>query len=195
MKTISKLSTAAGLLFTVAVGIAKEPELTISAKGEDKSMVFQTASKATQTAIKMTDDQNHIIFVDRVQTGNYAKKFNLSALEDGNYYFLAENAIKSYTYKISIEEGEVRLLDKKEKSKPIFRQKGDKLFLNLLNLEAQKVNIKVLDSSSRVVFKETLEDTAIIEKAFNFESAFEDTYTVIVSTEDNSYYEYVTVFN
>jgi len=67
---------------------------------------------------------------------------------------------------------------------PVFKKKGDTLFLNLLNLDQEEVTIKILDTEGRVVFIETFKGELVIEKAFNFENAFENKYTVLV--EDNN---------
>ncbi|UJH68025.1 hypothetical protein [Allomuricauda sp. SCSIO 65647] len=76
---------------------------------------------------------------------------------------------------------------------PVFVKKGNKLFMNLLNLDQEKVTIKVYDSEGRIVFEETLEGEIVIEKAFNFERAYEDDYTVIVVDNNETFSEKVTV--
>nr|WP_299383908.1 hypothetical protein [Allomuricauda sp.] len=76
---------------------------------------------------------------------------------------------------------------------PVFVKKGDKLFLNLLNLSQEKVVLKVYDSQNRVVFKETVSGKLVVEKAFNFEKAYEDRYTVVVVDESGTYKETVLV--
>ncbi len=76
---------------------------------------------------------------------------------------------------------------------PTFRKKGDKLYMNLLNLDQEKVTIKVYDGSGRIVYKETFENSLVIEKAFNFEKAFEDDYTVVVFDDNKKFKEVVVV--
>lgn len=88
---------------------------------------------------------------------------------------------------------EIERITKKETTRPVFRKKGDKLYMNLLNLDLQKVNIKVVDSENRVVFNEVIEGELIIEKAFNFEQAFEDNYTVVVKDSEGTYREKLSV--
>ena len=195
MKTIFKLSATAGLLFTAAVGMAKEPELKLISNGDERGFVYQSDIQSAETSLKLMDDASHIIFIDKVSSGMYAKRFNLSSLNDGNYYFSAENSIKTRVYTLNIDDGELSLLESTEKSKPVFRKKGGRLFLNLLNLDGNNVEIKVMDGSDRVVFKETIANKTVVEKVFNFEGAFEDTYTVIVRDDEQRYYEYMTVFN
>ncbi len=76
---------------------------------------------------------------------------------------------------------------------PVFKKKGQKLFVNLLNLDQEKVTIKVIDSEGRIVFKEVIEGDVVVEKAFNFEQAFEDNYTVVIIDNDKTFKEKVAV--
>ena len=84
---------------------------------------------------------------------------------------------------------EIERLTKKEITRPVFKKKGDKLYMNLLNLGLEKVNIKVVDSENRVVFSEVVKGELLIQKAFNFEKAFEDSYTVVVKDSEGTYRE------
>ncbi|NAY93269.1 hypothetical protein GTQ34_15265 [Muricauda sp. JGD-17] len=76
---------------------------------------------------------------------------------------------------------------------PVFVKKGDKLFMNFLNLSQEKVTLKVYDSENRLVFSESIEGKLVVEKAFNFEKAYEDEYRVVVSDASGSYSETVSV--
>lgn len=76
---------------------------------------------------------------------------------------------------------------------PAFKRKGNKLYLNLLNLDQEKVTIKVYDSEGRIIFRETFDDALVIEKAFNFERAYEDEYTVVVIDNNETFKEVVEV--
>ncbi len=73
--------------------------------------------------------------------------------------------------------------------KPYFRVAKEKLFVNFLNLDKSKVVIKIYDEEYRVVFSETVTEEMIIEKAFNFESAYAGNYRVVVSDTSKSYSE------
>lgn len=84
---------------------------------------------------------------------------------------------------------EIERLTKKETTRPVFKKKGDMLYMNLLNLGLEKVNIKVIDSENRVVFSEVVKGELLIQKAFNFKKAFEDSYTVIVKDSEGTYRE------
>ena len=67
------------------------------------------------------------------------------------------------------------------------------MFVNLLNLDQEKVTIKVIDSEGRIVFEETFDGELVVEKAFNFEKAYEDNYTVVVVDNKKSFKEVVEI--
>ena len=76
---------------------------------------------------------------------------------------------------------------------PVFKRKGQKLLVNLLNLDQEKVAIKVFDSQGRLIFKEVIKNDIVIEKAFNFEQAYADDYTVVIVDNDKTFEEKVEV--
>ena len=69
----------------------------------------------------------------------------------------------------------------------IFLKKEDKVFVNLYNLDKQKVEIKIYDSEHRVVYTETITDSLLVKKVFNFEDAFEDSYTLVITKQGETY--------
>ena len=93
---------------------------------------------------------------------------------------------------LPFSDTELEVLEAADKGRPIFRKKGDKVYLNMLNLQGDKVQIKVLDSNKRLLFKEIVEKETV-EKAFNFEKAYSDSYTVIVTDSEGTYSERILV--
>jgi len=76
---------------------------------------------------------------------------------------------------------------------PVFVKRGDKILMNLLNVSQEKVSLKVYDSLGRLVYKETLDGKLVVEKAFNFEKAYEDQYTIVVSDKNGTYRKTIAV--
>jgi len=102
---------------------------------------------------------------------------------------VANSPKKAFNKKASEVEKELITIE----ADPVFKKKGNTLFVNLLNLDQQKVTIKVIDSEGRIVFIETLEGDLVIEKAFNFENAFRNDYTVMVVDNNETFKETVEV--
>ena len=76
---------------------------------------------------------------------------------------------------------------------PVFVKKGDKLMMNLLNISQGMVILKVYDSQDRLVYNESIDGKLVVEKAFNFERAFEDEYTIVVVDKFGTYKETMAV--
>jgi len=193
MKKVVRTAAMIAFMFVTATSMANEVKLSLETEKESKSLVFELDSQSTETTIKLFDSADHVIYFENISNLSYVKKFNLKNLDEGLYYFTTENPLKKVTYIISVKDAEVKILNRKENPKPIFRKKNEMVYLNLLNLEKKKVEIKVYDSSDRLVFSERRVNEMIIEKAFNFSKAYKDTYTLAVRDGNDSYYEYVIV--
>lgn len=65
--------------------------------------------------------------------------------------------------------------------------KGEKVFVNHLNLDGETVTLKVYDEENRLLYRESFKETPVVEKAFNFEDAYEGTYSVVLSDGESSF--------
>lgn len=194
MKTIKKLTLSAAFLFISSFGMANEMDLRIFSDKENKTMVFRYDNLSTDAALRFIDVQGNVIFSESMEDKTaYMKRFNLSSLETGTYFLKVEDAVKETEYTINVEESEISIENKLEKYKPVFRKKGDMVYLNLLNLSKKEVEIKVVDNSDRVVFNQVFENTALVEKAFNFKNAHEGRYSIMVKNLNDMYYEDIIV--
>ena len=193
MKTIMKFTAIVAFILTTVVSMAKEPKLSIVSENDIKSLVFELDSQSKETLVQFMDANDKILYSESLDNEVYLKKFNLKKLKDGFYYLLADDSIRSILYEILLEGDEVKIVERKENAKPVFRTLGDKIFLNLLNLEKKDVEIKVYDSQNRVVYKETLRDQMLVEKAFNFEKAYNDNYTLVIKDGSDIYYENIAI--
>jgi hypothetical protein len=194
MKSILKFIAVIAILFSTSVSLAKEPTLLFTNSGDSRSMIFRLDTPSRETAIRFFDNLGNTIYSEKTgEVSTYGKKFDLKKLVGGLYFLEVEDAFKEIVYTIKVSKSDVRIVEKVEKLKPVFRKKGNKLFLNLLNLKEADVEIKVLDSSNRVLFQEVVKGEMVVEKAINFEKAFDDSYTVIVKNGSEIYYENVLV--
>jgi hypothetical protein len=72
-------------------------------------------------------------------------------------------------------------------STPAIVVKGEKVFVNHLNLEGEKVTLKVYDEDNRLLYIKKFNQAPVVEMAFNFESAYEGTYSVVLNDGDVIY--------
>jgi hypothetical protein len=193
MKTIMKFTAIVAFMLTTTVGMAKEPKLNLIVNNETRSLVFVLETQSEETKIKFLDDQNNILYSENVSDEVYSKRFDLKKLENGIYFFTMENALKSITYTLSVEDEVSSIIESNEVLKPFFRKSDHMIYLNLLNLQKDEVEIKVYDGNLGLVFEQDLTSETIIEKAFNFKSASADDYTIVVKNSNGTYYENIVV--
>ncbi|MGB5369762.1 MAG: hypothetical protein WBN18_04985 [Flavobacteriaceae bacterium] len=192
MKNYLKLVTVSTLLFFSLITTAKEPKLVTDVAS--KSMVFELEAPSKGTSIRLIDSEGNIIYAEKVLVREkFAKKFDLNKLALGNYYLKVDDAVKEITYALLLNAENVAVIDRHENHKPVFVREGGKLLMNLLNLEGNAVSLSVLDSENRVLFNQNVDGSTVIEKAFNFESALNDNYTIVVKNGKDTYYETVVV--
>lgn len=193
MKKVVRSIAIVALMFVTGTGLAKEPKLSLT-PNEEKSLNFEMDTKSKETFVSIVDTNGEVIYTERIVTGSiYAKKFDLKNLPEGDYFLEVEDTFKETLFGFTVADSIIKLTERRENAKPVFRKKDGRVFLNLLNLEKEVVKIKVLDSEGRIVFQETISDEMLIEKVFNFEDAFKDNYVVVVQNKKDTYYEDVTV--
>ena len=180
------------LVLLVATAMAKEPR--IITDGSTKNLVFMLDSTSEETSIQLVDSDGNIIYTEAVpKRAAYAKRFDLNHLESGSYSLKVGDPIKEIAFTIVLNEEHVRVVNRVEHTKPLFREKDGKVLLNLLNLDLNPVELSVYDSSNRILFSEGIEGEQTIRKSFNFENALTDHYTVMVKDGENTYYEEIVV--
>lgn len=194
MKTILKFTAIVAFMFTTVASMAKETKHSLTANKDAKSFVFRMDTQSKETTVRLIDTQAKVIYYEKV-TGedNYIKKFNVSKLENGSYTLKVENSLRVIKYSITISNNMVKVLEVEENVKPIFRKNDDMVYVNLLNLDKESVEIKVYDSNNRVIFDETLEGEILVEKAFNFKNALSDNYMIVIKDSNDTYYKEVIV--
>ena len=78
-------------------------------------------------------------------------------------------------------------VEERTTSTPAVQARGNKVYVNLLNLKGESVTVKVYDQESRLLYLKNFEESPVVEKAFNFEEAYEGTYSVVVNDGEVSY--------
>lgn len=193
MKGKFSLTVLAVVFGFIANSFANTPKISLRASAE-KVLTFTFDGQQGETKIKMIDNESHVIYSEEIDgLLSYSKKFDLSQLEEGKFFISVETQLKDLLYTISLTNDNVEITDSEERIKPFFRKKGKSIFLNVLNTGGEKITIKVYSGDDRVLHQESYENEFLIEKAFNFENANADIYTIAVKKGSNTYYESLVV--
>jgi len=194
MKTIFKFSAMVAFVLSTVVSTASETKSSLKASFSAKSMIFQLDGLSKKANVVFMDIDEVVLYSENVvNKKKYAKKFDLRNLKLGIYSLSMDDDLKTIKYILSVEDKNVKILSKEETYKPTFNRKEGVVYLNFLNSDSKQVSIIVMDNDSRVIFEETITDSTIVEKAFNFENAYEGNYIVVMKKGDNTYYNAVAV--
>lgn len=194
MKAIMKFTVVAAFMLVSFTSMANDLTLYLVVAKNEKSLVFHMDQQTIDGALRLVDMDDNVIYSENIaKESAYNKRFNLTGLENGTYFLRIENPLKTVIYKVNVDEASVKIVDREEKVKPFFKREAGKVYFNFLNLDKEKVNIAVYDTSDRLVFSESVADEPIVERVFNFEKAFKDTYTVVVKNGADTYYERIVV--
>ncbi|WP_373516624.1 hypothetical protein [Pricia sp.] len=194
MKKFLKSSVVLALTFVTMTSMANNPKISLKSADDSKSLVLEMDAQSNALNIKLIDENAQTIYSENILDVNYAKMFNLKNLAVGTYYFTVENTVSSVVYTLNVNSSGVTIANKEENSpKPIFRKTGDKVFVNLFNGDQQKVDIEIVDSRNRIVYKESIKGELIIGKAFNFENAVKGNYTIRVADGEETYYQNISI--
>lgn len=69
----------------------------------------------------------------------------------------------------------------------------EKVIFKLKNTDLSPVTITITDTEHRIVYKQILKNKYKVNKIFNFEKAFSDTYTIEVKDNSNVYTKIIEV--
>ncbi|HET8735255.1 MAG TPA: T9SS type A sorting domain-containing protein [Pricia sp.] len=173
-------------------GLANEPEPSLETNKLTNDLVFNLDSRSERSIVKLSDVQGNVLFQENILNGSYTRTFDIENFKKGTY-FLVVNSSNKTVFTIRLIGDKVEIFKSWGNSKPIFKKVGGMVYLNLMNLHRNDVAIKVTDSRNRVVFKETVKNTGMVQRAYNFEKAFENSYTIVVKDGKDTYYENIVV--
>lgn len=189
MKTIVKTTAVIAFVLTTAIGMARDGEVRLRTIKEAKSVVLTLEKVLSDVTVRITDADDNLLYAETLADGTLVKRFDMRNLPEGMYYISTSDVYKTLIYTVSLKNGEANILLEENIAKPHFRKTKEKMFINFLNLDKSKVEIKVYDAEYRVVFSETITEKMIVEKAFDFKKAFAGNYRIVVTDAKNSYAE------
>ena len=180
------------MLFAMT-SFANQPKSILSTGNEAKTLLVELVSGVSNWKVKLTDSKERIIYMENISEVDYIKQFDLNDLEVGTYNFIIETPLKYTNYTLHLNDSELKVVNKKDTGKPIFRKVDNKVYVSLFNGYQQKVTIEIVDSSNNIFFKGSIKDDLNIRKAINFENAVKGSYTITVAYGNEVYYKNIVI--
>lgn len=160
-------------------------------KGLDKSFLISMDYHLEKDfEITLTDDSYNTLFKEEIkQVKKLAKRFDLSSLPDGTYFFKVEDEQSIYQQTIEIKNDQL-IVNKSRESrvfKPILQDKGNKVYINALLIDETDVEVKIYDKNHDLVLEETLKNQTSLERIYKFSDNTPGNYTFLIKYQGHSF--------
>lgn len=190
MKTIAILA----LMFGTLTGHATESYFGSDPKIKATTILhFSDVKQGNLLTIKSFNDEIvHREIIDR--NGNYTKKFDLSLLDNGDYYIELDKDFEIILRPFSIQENRVIFDMENQKSiyKPVLRTKNNKVLINMLSLDSQSLEID-LYYGDELIYSEELPAEKIIERAYSLSNQHKGSYRAVLKSGNRIYTKSFTI--
>ncbi len=189
MKTISKLTMLfAFVAFANTLMAAGNLKVNILPLNAEQAVVAITTVDAANLQISIENDKGEKVYYKETDADNkdYRKVFDFSNLEKGDYKLSVSTNGLTTERKFSIDNENIAVGSEKSVLEPYFAYKDGVLKLSYLNFPEEKMNLSFYSDGNLVYSKE-------MGKKFNATEGFDlsklekGTYSVVLSTESQSY--------
>ncbi|TXD83837.1 hypothetical protein ESY86_07265 [Subsaximicrobium wynnwilliamsii] len=186
MKTVKQV-LAVVFMLTIVTGYANDVKN--EPTSSSATFRFLNVKKGHQVSIK--NDEGRVIHRETVKrNGDYAKRFDLSDLEDGNYTIELDKDFEIIIKPFKMVSNEVILLSKLQTSifKPVVRTKKNHLMISKLALNNESLNIE-LYYNDELIHKDELKGAKILERIYTLSPSEEGIYVLRMSSGDRTFVE------
>jgi hypothetical protein len=192
---MKKLASAAALLCALALPMSLAaydgsfPFIVINKIGAEKKISLIMRDLKSPTTYRLGNNTQGTLLEETIDDAEFAKVFNLQALEDGAYTFSVLTGVREVEQNFVIKGDELTLnpVERKEFYVPTILQKDDHVDLAMFSNELTKLQIEIQDENGNKVFNEELNNVVKVEKRFNLSKLAKGQYTFIVSTPNKTY--------
>ena len=141
------------------------------------------------TIALMDEDQNTLMSETIKDVKNFAKKYNVSRLDDGDYKMIITKKTVRTVQPFSIYHGEVTMSldDKKEKFLPTITFKEDKLDVNVLLSNYSNIIVKIYDNEGREMMSDKQMAEFKLNKRYNLSKLQAGVYVAEVTAGDETF--------
>lgn len=195
MKTINVNKILATMLLMLLVSYASANDPILRVAGEKKLVMnIDIVTKNTELAIK--DVNGFTLYTETIVKSDdkYIKIFDLSKLPNGSYEVVVEDSLKLSTFSFNIINNRIPMakLEKTENYKPIFVEKGNKVYVSKYNPGNLPLNITISDSNNDVVYEEALEGKMELVRVINFSETKGD-YNIAIQSDGKTFTQEISI--
>ena len=134
--------------------------------------------------VSIIDSKGYKLYKEKFQGGFYAKKFDFSALPNGDYFFEIEGQTRIKTVPFSVVLNSVKFNSKSIYYKPIVRMKNDEIIISKMALSNEYLEIDLLDKNSNLLYTEKLNGKINLDRALDISELIEGDYKLVMKSEN-----------
>ena len=117
----------------------------------------------------------------------HKKNYDFSKLEDGKYYLKVSVGNESHESEFEVNRGNLNLLGEKKIVEPYFSFNNNELKMTYLNFSKEKAKMYVYDVYGNELYSKKFNNEFNIQHGLNLSRLPQGTYSVLLSTDGNSY--------
>ncbi|MDN5210574.1 hypothetical protein QQ020_00905 [Fulvivirgaceae bacterium BMA12] len=147
--------------------------------------LFYQGEKQGKVVIRIYDEKNQLIYMDRVQNENgFMRPYNFTQLSEGKYRFEITDA-EGKVSKIADYSRKKRVNNKplKVRLEPV-EESQHKFKLDVVGITDEAIFIKILDKNDRELFGETIDLQTSFSRVYNLKRLMNPEVSFEVSTEE-----------
>jgi hypothetical protein len=183
-------------MFTVSVAMASGNLKVNMADSESEATVMKISnSEMVNYEIKLEDAWGNQIYEmnTEIPRSEINKRYDLSNLENGMYWYSVKTGNEEIRKQLSVNYGEVEVMDVRKTVAPYFYQDGDQIKFTYLNYESENINLYVYDNNT-LLEEASLGKDFTIHKIVNLSDLNAGVYDIVL-TNDYDIYEHRIVIN
>jgi hypothetical protein len=183
-------------MFTVSVAMASGNLKVNMADSESEATVMKISnSEMVNYEIKLEDAWGNQIYEmnTEIPRSEINKRYDLSNLENGMYWYSVKTGNEEIRKQLSVNYGEVEVMDVRKTVAPYFYQDGDQIKFTYLNFESEDIRLYVYDNNT-LLKEASLGKDFTIHKIVNLSDLNAGVYDIVL-TNDYDIYEHRIVIN
>lgn len=192
MKNLIKKSLLIVAVLTTMVMTGTELENSVNLKLIDAKLVNLTLQNSDgDLQVSIRDNQGHVLYSENFQGIDFSKKYDLTTLPQGEYFFEIEGQtkIKMMPFKVSLKSVEFENKIETVFLKPTVRRNEDLLFISKVSFKNEPLTIILYDENSTVLYKEELTGNVTLGKTLNLAKLNYGYYKLVMLSEDKVFTE------
>jgi hypothetical protein len=160
---------------------------TVQTNDQTKNVTAVSIDSVNEGSLFIIKDSDGVIlYNDQIkETGTYSKKFDLTNLPDGNYYFELEKQNEIRIIPIYVKANIVEILKTKEYSiiKPTITSRNDLVYVSTDSLDYQTVKMEIFYEGHDLAYSERIKDVQSLKRVYDFSNSKRGNYVIVYSSQ------------